>query len=257
MSELSPQAQAVLAAARHQDSPSAAVRERGWTELQARIESLESSASGDGSYREIERRSRWSTLLFYGQCAAISIGIGMAGVVAILGIRAGMRGVMTSGTTHSVQAQRTVDANHGDKMAVTRKGHSPQQRVAISDDTTVTAPVGLPVESAPVQQPPPPPARPSAVPSRLPDSISSIQADIALLRAAKVTNDPQRAWALLREHEERYPASTFAIERHVLQIEALCRLGENKRSLALAQEFLRQHHESAFTARVRKGCPSP
>jgi hypothetical protein len=122
-----------------------------------------------------------------------------------------------------------------------------------------TAPAQPPVAAPPaaaVALPAPRPHRHHATPA---PAAGDLQAEIALLDAARAAasgGDDARALALLRRYDASFPAGTFRPESAALQIEALAHLGQIARARALGRAFLAAHPDSPLVGRVKRAIPS-
>jgi len=119
-----------------------------------------------------------------------------------------------------------------------------------------------PVAPEPAPAPPavvPPVRAPAAAPhARRSNAVAppaDLRGEIALLdatRAAVADGADDRALALLRRYEARYPTGTFRPEATALRIEVLARLGQTRQAEALGADFLAAHPDSPLAARVRR-----
>jgi hypothetical protein len=77
--------------------------------------------------------------------------------------------------------------------------------------------------------------------------------ELALLKRAKshARSAPQRALALLAEHERRFARGTLVEEREVIAVEALLAAGERAQAERRAAAFLERFPDSAHARRVR------
>ena len=118
----------------------------------------------------------------------------------------------------------------------------------------------------PVTAPPPPPEEPVAAPSmptssanpRTPSPrstaepkaerspVSTLAEEHRLLRAARgaLDADPNRALALARDHERRFPQGVLSQEREVIAIQALRAMGEAEAAKERTDGFEKQYPDS-------------
>jgi hypothetical protein len=71
-------------------------------------------------------------------------------------------------------------------------------------------------------------------------------------RARKaLATDPRRALALTQEHQRRFPAGALGVEREVIAVEALARVGQAAEARRRAQAFTMRYPKSIHTPQVR------
>jgi hypothetical protein len=63
--------------------------------------------------------------------------------------------------------------------------------------------------------------------------------------------DPKRALALTQEYQRRFPSGALGVEREVIALEALARLGQSAEARRLAVAFEAKHPTSIHLPRVR------
>jgi len=114
--------------------------------------------------------------------------------------------------------------------------------------------------SAPTQ-----PTQPTSIPGAHPELVavsgsaapiqaSTMKDQLALLdlaRGAYQSGDPGRALLYLKEYDELYPRSSFALESEVLRIDALSAAGRTSEALAAADRFLEAHPNELMSRHVR------
>jgi hypothetical protein len=106
----------------------------------------------------------------------------------------------------------------------------------------------------------PPPAAPAAAlpvapiarprPHPHADGLASEQAYLEEARAALMGNAPERALALLGQHERRFPAGQLTEARESLSVQALMAAGRPEAARARAAEFRRRFPRSLFLPAV-------
>ena len=86
-----------------------------------------------------------------------------------------------------------------------------------------------------------------------PDDLRDPAAELALLKRAKAhaRSAPQRALALVAEHEQRFANGALVQEREVIAIEALLAGGDRDAAEQRAARFFERFADSAHTRRVR------
>lgn len=71
-------------------------------------------------------------------------------------------------------------------------------------------------------------------------------------RARKaLASDPRRALLLTQEHQRRFPAGALGVEREVIAVEALARVGQTAEARRRAQAFTTRYPKSIHTPQVR------
>lgn len=130
------------------------------------------------------------------------------------------------------------------------------------------APVGAPAAVAPVvasaQVPKrPSPALPASAPEAPPLQSSSERQkprgapapwdEPQLIERARkaLSTDPKRALSLTQEYQRRFPSGALAVEREVIALEALARLGQVAEARRRAAAFEARHPSSIHLPRVR------
>lgn len=105
------------------------------------------------------------------------------------------------------------------------------------------------------------PARPSRAPTtrsiHVPKDMPSLDAELALLRAARealARHDAAAALASLEQHARRFPAGHLIEERMLLRVQAQCELGQRAAARASAAEFVRDLPNSPHARAVAGLC---
>jgi hypothetical protein len=89
---------------------------------------------------------------------------------------------------------------------------------------------------------------------------STLEAELALLRDAKKAlddGDSSRALGILDEHQRRFPNGILVEERASTRVLALCAAGRTAEARASAQDFLAKYPRSPSAPRVRASCGAP
>jgi outer membrane protein assembly factor BamD (BamD/ComL family) len=75
-----------------------------------------------------------------------------------------------------------------------------------------------------------------------------------LIEAARgaLARDPERALALVAEHQRRFPDGALAQEREVVAVTALVATGQTDRARARAQRFSHAYPDSTYLPRLRQ-----
>ncbi len=110
-----------------------------------------------------------------------------------------------------------------------------------------------PASPAPVPRPDLPDV-PSGGRARMVAAPVDLRGQTSLVDAARdavSSGAADRALAILRQYEDRYPAGVFRPEAAVLKIEALAELGRGAEARTLAERFVAEYGEGSLTDRVR------
>jgi len=158
-------------------------------------------------------------------------------------------------------------------IVATRSGGSAPSRAHSAPTPVNTASASAPVPalattasppsapSAAVEAPPAGGQAPVLPRSRLATSATDIQAQIALIdaaRAALVGGASQRALALVSQYQSKYAAGSFRPEAAALKVEALAKLGRGAEARRLAERFTAEYGAGPLADRVsRFGASKP
>jgi len=107
---------------------------------------------------------------------------------------------------------------------------------------------------SPPRRPSPPPASASAPTA---DSIRAERALLAAANAALRDGDPAAALATLATHASRFPHGVLVEERNATRVLALCAAGRTADAEAARTDFLARWPRSVHAARVRTACVDP
>jgi hypothetical protein len=128
-------------------------------------------------------------------------------------------------------------------------------RVVVPEPAITTdLPVPAPLE--PARPPAARRARDTAVVAP-PVEVEGVEAELALVRAAKAEADDLAALTLLDRHADRFPRGVLAPEREMLRAERLCALGRSDDARAVAARFLADDDDHPLARRMRKVCVDP
>src|SRR5690606_34384440 len=89
---------------------------------------------------------------------------------------------------------------------------------------------------------------------REPDT--TIEAELALMKTARSSDDHERALAALDRHRREFATGVFAAEREGLRVEHLCALGRADEARTVAAAFIARHPANPLRARVDPACPN-
>jgi hypothetical protein len=236
MSDLSPQAKALLRAARSFDEPS--------DEDHKRVRSSVLSRVGAGAAIGLAATMSTSTL-------AASTGTLLTGTVAKIGIALLLAGGISTGAyfaTHTRSAPMPALVDNVKAPAATPavpEPVAPVQAPAVVDD------------SAKVDDSPAPAAARSLGKTRAPKASGDIEGEVHLLEDADSAlrrGDGAGALAKLNEHASKFPGGALRQEREGMTVVALCQAGRQAEGRAAAERFLTRSSKSALASRIRAAC---
>jgi hypothetical protein len=240
MSDLSPQARALLNSARSFDDPNDDDARRVRAVVLARV----GAAVGVG----VAVGATASAVSFAGVGSFLGTATGKvsAAVLLVAGLSAG---------TYVAVRPRVAVRN----VPVVLQQPSPavvgappiQQREARAIEAAPVAP--LP-DSHAKARPLPAPAAKVAQPRR---TTADLEGEVRLLEEADAElrrGDAEAAAARLAEHSAKYPSGALVDEREAMRAMALCRLGRVAEGKAVADRFLSATRKSSLAARVRVAC---
>jgi len=282
MSELSPEARAILLAGRDGDEPSPADRARLRRSLAAAIGAGELTGTGAEGTAEAAAvklgaaagAAKVTSLTKLG--ALISLGgatWAWKGALALLAA-----GAVTAGVIAGPAMMHVEGPTPAASIAL-----PPAPPAPLEPKVTPIGPADPPVEPAPAPPAPPqqttPPApmapsnapesapsdapesapadAPESAPSNAPESADTLLAETRRLRAAHGAlqgGDPARALALLSEPSASTEGQSLQEERAAARVLALCELGRGEEARAEAARFLAQNPGSPLADRVRNAC---
>ena len=222
---------AILSAYRADERMPPASREAAWARLQAAIHEAPDQPA------EPPMRPRWVPMLLF--AAAL--------VLLIVGLRRGL-----------AAREANDDAGHAapdlvDGVNVERTRTSPPATPQPATSQPATSPVVI--EPEPSTRAPP---RSIAAPAREPTADQAgLDVELGLLREARgalATGDAARALALIDEHERRLTNGHLVEERRLLQIQAMCALGQKEPAQAAARRFAADYPASPHTPTIADLC---
>lgn len=87
-----------------------------------------------------------------------------------------------------------------------------------------------------------------------PSSSTELGEESALLERARraLSSAPEAALVLLREHAERFPRGQLAAERHLIEVDALYRVGRTSEAVTLAHQLLATSGSGLYSQRVER-----
>jgi hypothetical protein len=261
MSELGPEARAILAAGRDGDDPSSADRARVRRALMMAIAAGAASTAGEAAAQAGTAKAAAASAAK----ASLSLGSAWKAVfgLAILGSLGGGLAIVVSSSPQKQSAPAAAPA-----PAVSAPADIAEEQPRQEDPPPPVAPE-ITAQPAPEEKPkaphslPPPGARPSAAASAAPRPAEEkppedpLVAETRALREAHGAlngGDPSRALALLDEQSTTYTDGKLREERAAARILSLCKLGRVDEARAEAARFLQENPRSPLAARVRGAC---
>ena len=274
MSELGPNARALLDAASGGDEPTTADRDRVRTAIGTRL--AVGIAAGAAAATAVKSAGAAASAGVGGATAAMSGATTAAAVAAPLGL--GTKVLLSLALVSAVGAgaasyvdstpRRPVpaDVTMAPTTAATVRAAPPKAAEGMAKPST-QAPAATTAETAapPIATAAPTVITTAATPAAAPTPTqtiaappaSSVGAELSLLRdahAALQSGDAARAVVLLDEHARRFPAGALGEERDAARIFALCALGRAGEARAAGDRFLAAYPRSPHGARVRSSC---
>lgn len=239
MSDLSPEARALLAAAADGDDPTPADRDRV-----ARAIAVPLGISALVP----------ATAQAAGGALGATTGITLAKVVAASAVVLGLGGGAWVGARRDPPP--TTRAAVG--SVVQRAPPLPPRATSVAPTPPREVPAPTPRVTASVREPVPDEVRPPPRRSR-PEAgpEGSLRAESALIAAAHralLRGDAAEALARIAEYDARFPRGTLREERDLERVLALCAAGRGAESRAAARRFLRAFPDSPSAARASSAC---
>jgi hypothetical protein len=192
-------------------------------------EGLLRSARRGATPTKTERRRAWSAV-------AIAVGRG-AGVTGVLSSWPAIAFVCGSVLATSTWAGAALD----DPARPIRAAPSREATIVAAEpppdeDAPVLPEVRAIAEAPPRSDPPPRATPPRRATSKASDRLREETTLLASARAEINRGDPEAALGLIRRHANAFPRGSLLVERHRLEVDALCRLGRRSEAhVALAR----------------------
>jgi hypothetical protein len=222
MSEIRPQGRELIAAARHERTPSARDRERVFAAMMAGAALTTASTAA----------------------AAPSLFAKLTGGAAKWWLLGGFCATVAGGGYLLTPARVTAVAPSPPRP--------PAAEVASSEAPVTVEPRAAALPSAPASPNvtrPGPAKRENARPD-LELELSELHAAHAAYRSAR----PEQALALIAQHKRRFPQSQLGVERTTLEVLSLCRLGRQTQALKLADRLRVAAPDSAALSGLEGSC---
>lgn len=188
-----------------------------------------------------------SLALIWAKGIAAAAGIGVAGYVLATEIAPRLDIALDA-------AHVEVSARPPSPNATRAPSHVPIPATDAAREALLATPI---VPSAGYAPPRPDSAKPEAVTARIAPSASIAPMDplareASLLESARVTltSDPARSLELLNQHVREFPRAKLALERELLAVEALHRMGRNAEARARGASLVAADPSGPYSARV-------
>ena len=239
MNDLSPQARALLQAARPYDEPN--------DDDQRRVRSSVLSRVGAGAAIGLAATVSTSTL-------AASTGTILGGTVAKLGIAMLLAGGLSTGAYFATHARSVAPQTAVETVKVAPPAALPANGEAAA---AIQAPASIDDTAKTVAEAPAPPAARTAGKVRAPKVSGDIEGEVRLLEEADADlrrGDAAGALARLGEHASKFPGGALRQEREGMNVVALCQAGRQAEGRAAADRFLSRSSKSALASRIRAAC---
>jgi hypothetical protein len=268
---LTPQARALVAAARAELEPSADDLERmrrrillaagGAAAGLASVSSASAGASAGGASAAgaAGANAAGASAASASAASAGAAGAAGAGIAAASGLHAGVKIGLVLLVAGAAAGGAALVSHQGTAAAppVVRRAapSTPPPRPAPAVRPLATAEPEIELEFAPERLERPRRTEPRDVPqAEPPPSLSQELTLVRRARAALRLGMPDRALELLAEHARRFTAPRLAQEAAVVRIEAVCATGDRARARSLTEEFGRAWPRSPLRARVGNMC---
>jgi hypothetical protein len=258
---LTPQARALVAAARADLEPSADDLER----MRRRILLVAGGAAGLASVSSASAAGASGGGASAAGAGASAASAGAAGIAAATGLHAGVKiglVLLVAGAAAAGGAALVAREPTATPPVVTRAAPStPPSTPAPAVRPLAPAEPEIELEFAPdrIERPrraagPRRAAEPRPAEAEPPPSLSQELTLVRRARAALRLGMPDRALELLAEHARRFAAPRLAQEAAVVRIEAMCAVGDLARARSLTEAFGRTWPRSPLRARVGNMC---
>jgi hypothetical protein len=178
----------------------------------------------------------------FGWWPALALGVvlGVGGSVAVTGL------VASAPPPSATSSARRAPSSHSATAPLVEAPSLEQQPSEAAS---------LPEHAAPKPAPTAPPAAPLAAPPvSESDSVDVLQQEIRLLEQARrnLAASPGTARLVLLDHEQRFPSGHLRVERELLLVDALVRLGRRPEAEARATSLERQNPNSLYGERLEQ-----
>ena len=271
MTDLSPEARALIEATRDDDGPSDEQRARVRGRLAAALGATAAGTASAGAAAATQPAALAGAAAPAGSAGTAVFSAKLLSVLAL-------GGIATATSVGVWQANEAMRRPTSTVVAAKPLQHSTRDAVPASaaEKASLRAPSPIPRE---LPQPPqvdqpaqasvaPAPARapslaraPSPAPALAPAPATplapSIERELALIGAAQLAlreGDPNQALALLQQHTREFPDGALTQERLAARAIALCRIGDYATGRSAAEDLARRAPSSPLLARARQAC---
>lgn len=184
-------------------------------------------------------------------------------VVAVAAVIVGVLLVAPSSSLQEAQREPASAAPYRGGADRVEGRAAPKVPSPLRDTPTQTPRPPQPPAAPESEQPSPPPARPAPPPKRPkvePEASepSSLAQETLLLRKiqrARAAKQHARVLELTAEHAKRFPDGTFASERSLARVQALCSVGREADARRARDRFVDKHPRSHLVPQFKAACP--
>ncbi len=258
MSELSPQARALLEAGRAGDTPTAADKERIRQKLAARLAQAPAPTSATPEApAESRPLARWPW-------KAGGLLMAVAGLVAF-------RLLLANAPEETARTEAPAAVVEAPPPAAPRVPEPPPTEVSAVAPVAAPPPVSPPPptpqvsrarprrEPKPATVPAPAAVQPASAQASPPEPLGGggLEEELKLLReaeAARRSGKPELALERLRTHATRFPEGLLSAEREASEVLVRCDLGQVSEATRLARAFEQRHPSSPLRRAVQASC---
>jgi hypothetical protein len=274
MSDLGPEARAIVGVARSADDPTPADRARLRGAVFAAIAAGSAvgaggAASAAPAVAGAAKAAGAGALASISVAAKVGVAVAVAALVgagALVATRPGAEAsrAPSSSAVAVVAPPRVEPLASSSSAAPAVPVASPAARVEPALEPSVVAsaaPRVAPksaIARAAASAAPEPVAPPSPAPAAPVEDPLAVEARrLGEVQGALAAGDPARALSLVDEQSAAFSKGELAEERRAARVIALCKLGRVAEARAAADAFLRDHPGSPLADRVRAACPAP
>jgi len=191
--------------------------------------------------------------------AKVAVGASASTTPVLPWVTVGVLGLALAGAIVGTQVWKT---GPSPQPAPAGRAFPPESAAESSLASPVPSLAAQPSASAPVVPRPESSAMPAGHRLRTAPPPADVREQTSLVDAARdavASGAADKALALLRQYQDKYPGGVFRPEAAALKIEALARLGRSAEVHALADRFVAEYGDGPLTDRVRRvvGSTSP
>jgi hypothetical protein len=267
MSELSPEARALIDETRHSEglTPTQRARIRSALVVQMGAGAAVSTGASIGAASTAAKVAGGASFTVAMATKAVAT-IAIVGAIGTGGLSVALHGWPHREPARSSQTARPPEAAWSSQTArppeAAWSGDTPRLAVPHEEPARAVSPTELPSPVAPPSERHIAPSRAAAATSHVSPAVvsvppSSLESETRLLRDASFelgAGRPERALALLDEHASSFSGGALVEEGSVERILALCALGRTSAAHDEGARFLRERPHSLLADRVRASC---